>query len=295
VLCGETFWWNNVTDTLQAEWLKSIINIFSYRRVGFTLLATLVNPRYTKTAALIPQTDYTNITGATPDDPVDPEPPIIPPQAVYVTIEWLSSTGGHTSITGNATSISYIAGTEISVTAYPDLPLYSFSHWLLNGSNWGTENPKTWILLESQDYYTVQPVFTYTAPATPTGADWTLTIFDSPGGTTSPTPASLVLTDLTQEVTAIPLAGFRFSYWIVDSTSTRITDNPYTVTSALGETHTLEPFFTLDVQGEQSEVLIIPTGTPEVYGDTSLDELKSIVGDVNVDLDDVLSDLEIDF
>ena len=229
--------------------------------------------------------------------PTPTDPLVIPPPALYVTVTWLNSTGGSIYPTGvGYSSISYLSGTTINFTAYPNLPLYSFSHWLVNGNVLSpVENPES-LLLAGTDNYTIQPVFTYTAPPPPTGVDWTLTVFGSPGGTTSPTPASLGgLTDLTQEVTAIPHAGYRFSFWILDSTSTRIETNPYTVTSALGETHTLEPFFTLDVQGEQSEVLIIPTGTPEVYGDTGLDELMSIVGDVNVDLDDVLSDLEIDF
>jgi len=240
---------------------------------------------------------WRNSFASEPDPP--PDPPIIPSPAQYATITWLNSTGGSIYPTGvGYSSVSYLVGTEVTMTAYPIEPLYAFSHWLLDGVEWTVAtNPYTWTISTgwADTTKTIQPVFTYTAPTVPTGADWTLTVYNSRDGTTNPAVGVYTLTDLDKIVTAYPFADYRFSWWVVDGNSTE-TDNPYTLTSALGESHTVEPVYMLDVQGGQSEVVNIPEGTPVVFGDTSMDELKAIVEGVDeLDLEEILGDLEIDF
>jgi hypothetical protein len=148
-------------------------------------------------------------------------------QAVFLLPNYtltITSTGGGT--TNPATgSYSYVAGTNVTVTASPSAG-YNFGRWVLDGANY-TVNP---ITVTMGADHTLRAVFTCNLTITTTTA----------GGTTSPAPGSYtydVGTNVT--VTASPSAGYNFSSWLLDGVS--YTVNPITVT--MNANHTLNAAF----------------------------------------------------
>jgi len=85
----------------------------------------------------------------------------------------------------------------------------------------------------------------YTPPPT-----YTLTIIATAGGTTSPNPGTYTYTAGSMvQVTAIPEAGYSFSYWLLDDNVR--TENPITV--IMDSNHTLEAYFVDDIPPEISD------------------------------------------
>ena len=145
----------------------------------------------------------------------------------------LSSAGGTTD--PESGTHTHVNGTYVSVTAIPD-EHYLLDYWLLDGNPAGSDSP---IGVLMTDDHTLQPFFKL--------RNYTLTIWATVGGTTDPTtgsythPAGTVV-----EVTAIPDAGYRFDYWMLDGSSAG-SANPASVTmdrdhdleAVFAETHTL--------------------------------------------------------
>jgi hypothetical protein len=124
-------------------------------------------------------------------------------------------------------SYSYVAGTNVTVTAYP-AGFYVFDHWGLDGVNY-TVNP---ITVTMNANHTLQAVFVLST--------CTLTITTTTGGTTSPAPGSYSYTAGTNvAVAALPSVGYNFSYWELDGINK--TENPINVTMAAD--HTLHAVF----------------------------------------------------
>ncbi|MGQ9545353.1 MAG: InlB B-repeat-containing protein, partial [Candidatus Bathycorpusculaceae bacterium] len=145
----------------------------------------------------------------------------------------LSSTGGTTN--PEPGTYTYTNGTYTTVTAIPDTH-YLFDHWVLDGNPAGSANP---ISILMTDDHTLQPIFVL--------RNYTLTITATAGGTTNPTPETYTYPAGTVvQVTAIPEAGYRFDYWVLDgspagsSNPISITmDADHTLQAVFAETHTL--------------------------------------------------------
>lgn len=153
-------------------------------------------------------------------------------QPIFARINYtltISATVGGTTAPAPGTYI-YNGGTTVDVTATPNAG-YRFDHWVLDGSNVGSDLTIHVFMGANHD---LQAVFAETH---------TLVISVSQGGTTNPAPGTYVYdypTDVT--VTAIPNANYRFDHWELDGNNIG-SANPITV--HVGSSHTLHAVFTL--------------------------------------------------
>jgi len=150
------------------------------------------------------------------------------PSTYSLTIE--SSTGGSTD--PPAETYTQNAETTLAVTAYPDNG-YTLNHWLLDGANAGNSNPFTFHFNAD---HTLQPIFTQGSTT-----QYTLTIQQSTGGSTSPTGTDTQNAGTTLTVTATPNNGYTLNHWLLDGVNVG-SRNPLTV--AFNSNHVLQPVFT---------------------------------------------------
>jgi PKD repeat protein len=151
----------------------------------------------------------------------------------------LSSTGGTTTPTPG--TYIYVNGTNVAITAIPDT-YYVLDYWLLDGNNAGSINP---INVLMTDDHTLQPIFAR--------INYTLTISATTGGTTNPAPGTHTYPAGTSvDVTAVPDAGYRFDYWVLDG-SPAGSANPINV--LMNTSHNLQAIFA------ETHTLIITVST----------------------------------
>jgi hypothetical protein len=150
------------------------------------------------------------------------------PSTYSLTIE--SSTGGSTY--PPAETYTQNAETTLAVTAYPDNG-YTLNHWLFDGANAGNSNPFT---VHFNADHTLQPIFTQGSTT-----QYTLTIQQSTGGSTSPTGTCTQNAGTTLTVTATPNNGYTLNHWLLDGADAG-NSNPFTV--HFNFDHTLQPIFT---------------------------------------------------
>jgi hypothetical protein len=165
-------------------------------------------------------------------------PPITPPPIQYYYVKIQSGAGGSTNPVASGQSYQFIVGDVASVVASANQN-YTFWHWLLNGAV-STTNLTISIFGAANTTYIVQPEFTANTPPTPTPTTWTLT--SSTQGTGSMTPTSSTQTDLTILLTATAGPGYVFDSFIIDGVS--YSDNPHSLTSVFGASHTVVAVFT---------------------------------------------------
>jgi protein involved in ribonucleotide reduction len=130
----------------------------------------------------------------------------------YWNLTILNSEGGTT----NGTSGSYLAGTNITITAFPSEG-YLFDYWIVNGEE-RTENPLT---ITMGNDYVIQPIFSHISV--------TLTVDSSEGGSTKPEAGTYTYyygSKVVLEATANE--GYLFSHWIINGEV--VTDNPASLT-----------------------------------------------------------------
>jgi len=146
-----------------------------------------------------------------------------------------STEGGTTDPTPD--NYTYVNSTIVSITAIPDAN-YVFSHWELDGSNIGSDNPVD-ILMDAN--HSLLAVFVL--------RNYTLTITSTLGGTTDPPTGTYNYTaGSSLNVTAIPNAGYSFDHWLLDGEIR--TENPISILMDLN--HTLEAFFIDDIKPDIS-------------------------------------------
>ncbi len=141
----------------------------------------------------------------------------------------ISATAGGT--TSPAPGVhTYNGGTTADATATPNAG-YRFDHWILDGSNAGSDVTIHVLMDNNHD---LQAVFVETH---------TLVISVSQGGVTSPAVGTYTYDNPTDvEVTAIPNANYRLDHWEFDGDNIG-SANPVTV--HVGSSHTLHAVFTL--------------------------------------------------
>jgi hypothetical protein len=155
---------------------------------------------------------------------------------------------------------TYNDGTQVTVTATPDLAGISFSFWVIDtpaGSRTSTDNPLTFPVVAGTTY-TVQAIFQVTevitkAPPTNMANDAIIIVASATGGTTIPAAGTYALADATSlNLTAMPNDGWSFSHWTISGNITshgssplnlEPTDNPYNVNHGYGQTYTYTPVF----------------------------------------------------
>jgi|GEM_PF-1596224 len=126
-----------------------------------------------------------------------------------------TTTGGETNPPSG--SHAYLVGEVTSVSAIP-YKNYIFDHWLLDGTNIGSNNPIE-ILMDTN--HTLNAIFT---PIT-----HNLSISTTTGGTTDPAPGTYTYINGTVvSVTAIPEANYVFDYWELDGVNVG-SENPINV------------------------------------------------------------------
>jgi hypothetical protein len=94
--------------------------------------------------------------------------------------------------------------------------------------------------------YVYQPVFAPTTPP-PATNDAIVTVLDSVGGSTNPTPGTYTYRDgSTINLQATPDSGYTFQYWVAvgeDGHPTILTDNPAGITCGYGYTYSYQAMF----------------------------------------------------
>ncbi len=152
----------------------------------------------------------------TEDTIIQPIFALIPVTNPTLTIK--SSIGGTTTpLAGNYTS--YAVNSTVTISETPS-PGFTWSHWLKNGSAFGSSNPLIFNITEDT---IIEPVFT---------AVLTLTILPSApssGGTTTP-PAGPYTNYTSGDIVTVyetTSAGYSFSYWLVNGLQNS-TGNPLT-------------------------------------------------------------------
>jgi hypothetical protein len=121
---------------------------------------------------------------------------------------------GVTNATGDAL---YTDGAQVQVLATPNSD-WTFSHWLLNGSNVGSANP---YLVTMNANYNLTAVFTQIQPT-----QFQLHVQTSGSGTTNATGDVSYDAGVSVAVLATPNAGWSFNGWILNGSSVG-SANPY--------------------------------------------------------------------
>jgi parallel beta-helix repeat protein len=157
-------------------------------------------------------------------------------QTSITTLEITATSGGTTDPEPGI--YNYMIGSSAQVTAIPETN-YRLAYWELDGMNVGSANPIE-VLMDRN--HTLNAVFSFLT--------YNLTISVTTGGTTDPAPGTYSYTlNSTVQVTAIPDAGYSFSYWLLDGVKT--TQNPITI--IMNANHTLEAYFVDNIPPEISE------------------------------------------
>jgi parallel beta-helix repeat protein len=157
-------------------------------------------------------------------------------QTSITTLEITATSGGTTDPEPGI--YNYTIGSSAQVTAIPETN-YRLAYWELDGMNVGSANPIE-VLMDRN--HTLNAVFSFLT--------YNLTISVTTGGTTDPAPGTYSYTlNSTVQVTAIPDAGYSFSYWLLDGVKT--TQNPITI--IMNANHTLEAYFVDNIPPEISE------------------------------------------
>jgi parallel beta-helix repeat protein len=147
-------------------------------------------------------------------------------QTSITTLEITTTSGGTTDPEPGI--YNYTIGSSAQVTAIPETN-YRLAYWELDGMNVGSANPIE-VLMDRN--HTLNAVFSFLT--------YNLTISVTTGGTTDPAPGTYSYTlNSTVQVTAIPDAGYSFSYWLLDDNVR--TENPITV--IMDANHTLHAVF----------------------------------------------------
>ncbi len=161
---------------------------------------------------------------------------VAPPAPTKFTVVISSTDGGSTDPEG---SQEVDADTGVSVDAIADED-YSFSYWLRNGVNVGSDNPYTMNGVAGGQY-TLVAHFTYTPPPLVT-TYYTVIVSAGSNGSVNPSGTFQMDTDSPFTCTAIPNANYQLLYWLLNGAvaSTNIT---YSFTGAAEATYTLKAFF----------------------------------------------------
>ncbi|MHC4460646.1 MAG: InlB B-repeat-containing protein [Planctomycetota bacterium] len=146
-----------------------------------------------------------------------------------------TTSGGTTDPTPG--TYTYACGSFVEVNAIPD-EFYLFSHWELDGSDVGSDNP---YLAFVDSNHVLHAIFVQT--------EYYLTITATSGGTTDPVPGTYPHpAGSSVEVTAITTdANYIFDHWELDTNDVG-SDNPYSV--LMEDDHALHTVFLLDTDGD---------------------------------------------
>jgi len=119
------------------------------------------NPTYSMNDGVANLT-YNLIAYFIANPPVEPDPPT-PPAPTYFSVNIGISVGGTTSLVGEQTRE---AGQTLTVTITSIKDNYRFNYWLLDNSNWGSNQTFT-LAGTANTSYTLLPVFQYVPPPSP--------------------------------------------------------------------------------------------------------------------------------
>lgn len=170
------------------------------------------------------------------------------------------------TVTSGANGSLSVPDGTYTVPSEADFPIeatpasgFALSHWLVNGVNFGNDNPLN--LVVSEDL-TVESVF---VPGS------TLTLSSVGNGSTFPTSGSYVYaTGSDAVITATPAANHALAYWLIDGVQQVPPDNPLTV--LMDADHTVEAVFStylVNVQVIGDGSVDVPTGfNPVVAGES---------------------------
>jgi hypothetical protein len=122
------------------------------------------------------------------------------------TLTVTAGSGGTTS--PSAGEYQYSSGASVSVSETPNAG-FTFSNWIVNGSGGGSSNPYTFNIYGNT---TIQGVFSQ--------INFTLTVYLSTGGTTSPTSGTYSYAyGSNVGVTAYPNSGYYLANWVVNGSA----------------------------------------------------------------------------
>jgi hypothetical protein len=159
-----------------------------------------------------------------------------PPTPSTFTVNISAITGGSCNPTGTQTSN---VGTPLSVLAIDGTG--TFSHWHLDGANYGTTNPVA-ISGYANQTLTLQAQFDVAVPPPPTPTTYTVNIETSTGGTTDFTGPQIVPAGTSFTTVATPNKNYAWDYWVIDGASSYTTATK-TITGTAGLTYNLKPIF----------------------------------------------------
>ncbi len=164
------------------------------------------------------------------------------------------SGSGSTNATGDAL---YNSGSSVAVLASASSG-WSFSHWLLNGTNIGSVNPYTLIM---NNNYNLTAVFGETPPI-----QYQLHVQVSGLGSTNATGDTLYNTGTAVGILATANSGWSFSNWLLNGTDIGST-NPYSLT--MNNNYNVTAVFTeIPPIQYQLHVQISGSGSTNATGDT---------------------------
>ena len=161
----------------------------------------------------------------------------------------LSGTG---AIDPNPGEYEYNQGDSGSISA-SDLPDWSFSHWMLDGTNIGSTNP---VSIDMDTDHSVTAVFIEIPPP-----EYQLTIINEGYGTTGPNNPAGVTTHTegqTIEITADPNTNYILSHWLLDGENAG--NNPI-ITITMNTDHIISAVFIEDPDIHWIYIEIVGEGT----------------------------------
>ena len=175
------------------------------------------------------------------------------------TLTILPSSNGNTNLTVGAHQ--YIEGNQVSIQATPNAG-YTFSNWILNGTNVGSTNPYA---LTMTSNWELTAVFTQI----PAPVNYLLTVSTIGSGTTNATVPTLYLEGSNVRVLATADPNWKLDHWTLNGTNVGST-NPYLLTMSanyeLTAIFTLQTYtLTINVVGDGS-VTKNPDQTTYQYG-----------------------------
>lgn len=168
-----------------------------------------------------------------------------------------TNTNGSGSITKNPDSTLYTSGTVVNVTAIPASG-WSFSNWLVNGTNIGATNPYN---LTMNNNYLLTAVFTQTPIV-----QYTLNVYVNGQGTTNATGSTVYNEGTKVTAQATPNTGWYLGNWLLNGTNIG-SANPYTLT--MNANYNLTAVFTRTPPAQYLlHVQVVGQGSTNATGDT---------------------------
>jgi Divergent InlB B-repeat domain len=158
-------------------------------------------------------------------------------------------------------SYRYYQVVTVPVQATPSSG-WVFDHWLLDGSNIGSQNPYT---VNMNDNHQLKAVFTQGQPTTPQppSSKYELSVLRPIGsGSTDPVSGTYIYNQVVSvDMRAIPSSGWRFDHWILDGVDT-VEANPTEV--RMDSNHMIQAVFT----SAPSSAYTLTVETPDGSGST---------------------------